>query len=210
MNEDILKRLGNLSISYIRNKLIRRPTFLKLFLIFIVAIPLTLGYNLLIEIIQAFGNLPESKAAIKLYNMDRLKLIVNALIMAPIVEEIIFRGILYMLLRRFIREHIAVIVSALCFGIYHMDLIQSLYAFIFGFALVAVIRAFKDLFSSIFMHFCANLTAIFCTDKGIFTWIMNDMKLAVTVMIISIIFGNLLLFIIRFRFYGRLININNY
>lgn len=197
MNEDIFKRLGCLSISYVKNKLIRRPTFFKLFSIFIVAVALTLGYNLLIEIIKAFGYLPESRAAVKLYEMGRIKLFTNALIIAPVVEEIIFRGLLYMILRRVINERAAVIISALCFGIYHMDLTQSVYAFIFGFALVAVIRCFGDLFSSIFMHFCANLTAIFFTDKGIFALIMQDMQFAITVMLVSIVIGNLLLAIMR-------------
>lgn len=203
MEYDILRRLKDLSKIYIKNRLIRRPTFLKLLSIFIVAFALTLGYNLLIEIGKAYGYLPQASINDKLYSMDRIKLIVNALIIAPIAEELVFRGGFYMILRHFISEKMAWIISAISFAVYHMDISQSLYAFLFGLALVSIIRDYGDLFSSVFMHFCANLIAIVLTDKGIFIGIMQNTNQAIMIMIIAIAAGNILLLIMRLRLYVR-------
>ncbi len=58
---------------------------------------------------------------------------------------------------------IAAVVSSVLFGLYHMNLAQGIYAFLFGILLCLVYRAFENLFAPIMLHFSANLLSVILT-----------------------------------------------
>ncbi len=73
-----------------------------------------------------------------------------------IVEELIYRGILYSMFRN--RSMVAgVAVSALCFGLMHMNLNQIAYAVFMGVLFALVVEATGSLFSSMLMHAAFNI-----------------------------------------------------
>ena len=78
--------------------------------------------------------------------------ILSTAIMAPVVEEIIFRGCIYTRLRRGMPAAAAVIISAVVFGAMHGSLIAFSYATLLGFVLVYAYEKFGTLIAPIVVH----------------------------------------------------------
>ncbi|MCR5279671.1 MAG: CPBP family intramembrane metalloprotease [Lachnospiraceae bacterium] len=96
------------------------------------------------------------------------------LILAPISEEIIFRGITFKLARRFTAKFwLANLIQATLFGLYHLNLVQGLYAFAIGLAFGWVYSKFHSLWASIIAHLSFNfagtwlVTIIYGTDESL-------------------------------------------
>lgn len=83
---------------------------------------------------------------------------------APLVEELIFRGLVYQRMRELSSAKIAIILSALYFGIYHMNVVQGLYAFLLGILLAWVYEKYQTLWAPILFHASANLLSVICTE----------------------------------------------
>lgn len=82
--------------------------------------------------------------------------LVNYVLLTPIVEEIVFRWLFYGRVRRALGVKVAMICSALVFGIYHGNLVQAIYAFLMGLALCYFYEKSGSILSSIIFHACAN------------------------------------------------------
>ena len=59
-------------------------------------------------------------------------LILSMGIIAPLAEEIVFRWLIYLRLRDYMRMGAAAVISGLIFGIYHGNLVQAVYASLLG------------------------------------------------------------------------------
>lgn len=77
-------------------------------------------------------------------------------VVAPVAEELLFRQVIYKRLRNFTPVRIAVIVSALLFGLYHGNLVQGIYAFIMGCLLALVYEWTGSLAAPVLFHVVAN------------------------------------------------------
>lgn len=88
---------------------------------------------------------------------DYLWLILGIGIAAPIVEELLFRGIIQGELRHAMPEWVAVIIQAVLFAGFHMQPIQSSYVLIPGLLLGAAYAWTKSLWVPIVMHIFFNL-----------------------------------------------------
>lgn len=86
--------------------------------------------------------------------------IISAGIVIPIVEEIVFRGLTYTRLKRLSNPRMAMIVSALIFGLYHGNLMQFLFAFGLGLLLSYIYETYKSLTAPVIFHIGANLVSI--------------------------------------------------
>ena len=88
--------------------------------------------------------------------LDLLPTVLVAGIASPIVEEIVFRKILLDRLRNY-GDVIAILVSGLCFGFYHGNIAQFLYASALGFIFAYVVIRTEDIRYTIALHICINL-----------------------------------------------------
>lgn len=75
---------------------------------------------------------------------------------APVCEELIFRGITYESLRRDRNVFQAMYLSAIFFGLAHMNFNQAAYALLLGIILVMLREATGSLWATILMHFLFN------------------------------------------------------
>jgi len=80
-------------------------------------------------------------------------------IVAPIFEEIICRGIILELFLKRYNDLAAVVLSAIIFGLIHMNIPQFINAFIMGMALGYIYLKTKSLIACMFGHFCNNFIA---------------------------------------------------
>lgn len=77
-------------------------------------------------------------------------------ILGPIMEEIVFRGFILKELRKIMPVAAAIIVQALLFGIIHLNILQSSYAFVIGLVLGIAFVATKTLYAPIIIHLSFN------------------------------------------------------
>lgn len=61
-----------------------------------------------------------------------LELILTVVIIAPLVEELLFRGIVFRSMQKVFPVWISIMLSAIMFGAYHMNLAQAVYATFMG------------------------------------------------------------------------------
>lgn len=85
--------------------------------------------------------------------------VVYVLLAGPVSEELIFRGAVFDRFYLAFPFVVANILQAALFGIYHMNLIQGLYAFCLGLALGLVRRATGSILSSMLVHIIFNSTS---------------------------------------------------
>jgi membrane protease YdiL (CAAX protease family) len=91
---------------------------------------------------------------------DLLWLILAGAVLAPIVEEFLFRGLLYRYLRKKRSRAFAIVLTAALFAIAHLvpTLIPSL--FVFGIFLAWVVERYGSLYPAMALHSLNNLTSI--------------------------------------------------
>ena len=93
--------------------------------------------------------------------------ILGAGIFCCIVEELSMRGIVYLRIRRYWGKNTAVVVSALIFGIYHLNLVQGVYAFFLGLFFAWIFEKYDTLWAPIIAHISANLFIIILSGSDV-------------------------------------------
>lgn len=82
-------------------------------------------------------------------------------VFTPILEETVFRFVIYNSFVYAIKKDLlALVLSSALFGIYHMNPVQSLYAFIMGIVICLCYKRTENLFVPIAVHASANLVAL--------------------------------------------------
>lgn len=87
-------------------------------------------------------------------------LILSLVVVAPIYEEIIFRGILLKGMANKINPKIALVISALFFAVVHLNIPQGINAFLLGMVIGFIYLRTGSIYLSIFAHLTNNFLAI--------------------------------------------------
>ena len=85
--------------------------------------------------------------------------ILTVALLPAICEELLFRGVIFNAFNKKYGVLVASIISALIFGIYHMNWIQGINAFILGLSFAYIYYKSDSLFVPIIFHFINNLIA---------------------------------------------------
>lgn len=80
-------------------------------------------------------------------------------LLAPIGEEFIFRGVTISLMEEEISFGWINLMQAFLFGVYHMNLVQFIYAFAIGMILGLVLKKYRNLKACIIVHGTINILA---------------------------------------------------
>lgn len=131
----------------------------------------TLGMVLCLNVLFELNGATDSSAAYQAAAEDQysaafvLGLLVYGLI-TPAAEELLFRGIIYNYLKRFIAATPAMILSAALFGMYHMNTVQGSYGFILGMLMAYAYKYFGQFAVPLAIHMASNLIAYCLTYTG--------------------------------------------
>lgn len=129
------------------------------------------------------------KEAIKnIYELDILTRYLYILVFMPIIEEFMFRKILYNLSKKYYSLKVSVLISSLTFAIYHFNFIQGIYAFIIGILLAYFYEYNKSIIYTIFFHISLNTFSLLFTNSFIFSKLIVYNKFIVAFCILIIIF----------------------
>lgn len=82
-----------------------------------------------------------------------------SVVFAPLSEELIFRGVTLRQARRALPFRAANLLQAFLFGVYHMNMIQGIYAFCLGLILGYICEHGGSIYHSILLHMLFNLWA---------------------------------------------------
>ena len=107
------------------------------------------------------GDIPENQSALEAYNY--LYLLFGSIIYAPIVEELIYRGVLRKIIKN---DKIFIIISGIIFGLAHVigssSIIQYIYIFDYGFCgayLAYLYTRYNNIYLNMSAHFIMNFIA---------------------------------------------------
>ena len=133
-------------------------------------IPVTLGVlimNFIVASLTAglFGDVPTAEdqlgiGAGTITIVDFVCLLVVAAVLAPIVEELVFRGVLYRAIRSRIGVASATVITALAFSLTHFEPLLIGVFFAFGLVLAFVAERTDSLYPPIVLHALNNTVAI--------------------------------------------------
>ncbi len=78
-------------------------------------------------------------------------------LLGPVCEEILYRGVTYRAARKVMPVSMAVLVQAILFGVFHMNKIQGIYAFLLGLGLGYVMYLYDNIIVTIIIHIGYNI-----------------------------------------------------
>jgi len=124
-----------------------------------------LSLNNLIDLTGIVNYSPTyQELADKIFGGNFFIVFLTTVCMAPVLEELLFRGLIYKRLRTICKPFVAAIISSLAFGITHGNLVQFVYAFFAGMLLSYVYEKYKNIWAPIIFHICANALSMLGTD----------------------------------------------
>lgn len=85
-------------------------------------------------------------------------------ILAPLGEEVVFRGVVYGQFKKVMKVPIAIVLSGLAFGLFHGNLVQAVYATVIGILLALVYELYGTLIAPMVFHGIANLFVYIMLD----------------------------------------------
>lgn len=92
--------------------------------------------------------------------------LLGSCLLIPIAEELLYRGVVYKRLRLMVGVTPAILLSALLFGMMHVNLVQLLYAGVLGLLLAFLLEWTGKLYAPILGHIAANLAAVVRQETG--------------------------------------------
>ena len=162
-------------------------------MIIIISIATAIGLNNILLLIDlAKYSEAYQKAAEILYSPSFAEQILVSGIVVPIIEELVFRGLLFKVLRKWVPFIWAMIVSALLFGVYHGNLVQFVYAGLCGLLLAYLCAKFASLDAPILAHMTMNLTAVVMTEYDVFEWIFESVVCVLAVTVLCVVVGSMM------------------
>lgn len=92
--------------------------------------------------------------------------LIGSAILSPIMEELVFRGVIFANLKKVTSVNKAIFISSLLFGLVHFNVVQFLYAFILGIVLAMFMEKSGHVYAAIIGHIVANALAVIRTETG--------------------------------------------
>lgn len=123
---------------------------LGIFVQFAISFLLNLVYIVRPDVMQNYTKVMESLGS----GNPSLFSVFYVVITAPIVEEMLMRGLCLVILRKEFPFWVANIIQAFYFGVIHLNLVQGIYAFLLGMVLGAVVKRYGTLKASMYLSFC--------------------------------------------------------
>ena len=116
---------------------------------------------LTICILAIFGVSEEPSVLDDLLGNNIILDFLSVAILAPVLEEIIFRGIVLNRLNKMTGRNAAIILQALIFGFIHLNLLQGIYAFFLAIFIGYIYLWFDSVWYAIIVHVAYNGTNLF-------------------------------------------------
>lgn len=156
----------------------------NIFLPIVLGITISLIYNI------TLFNLNNIFYFTNIFELNSIPIIVQIIssgIIGPILEELLFRGIVYNKLKEFNKPMTAIILCSVIFGLIHSNIIDMIYAFGVSFMFIYLYEKYKTLKAPIIMHMSLNITIILMLKLITYNFIVFNLYLLIVSIIILLI-----------------------
>lgn len=152
------------------NPLIKKDQMILLLILAVLGIFTQFGAAYLLEaILSLMPSVKEGYEALIEPMLEGNEIVfVMVVLLAPVLEELIFRIGIMKIGEKFLPFYAANIIQALLFGIYHGNYVQGVYAFILGMMLGYVLHRTGLIYASIVVHMTINMTGVVMQDIPLF------------------------------------------
>lgn len=124
-------------------------------------------------------------------NLPIIVLFISSGIIGPILEELLFRGIVYNKLKEFNKPMKSIVLTSIIFGVIHFNLLNTVYAFGVSFILIYLYEKYKTIKAPILMHVCLNTTSV---------WLLYLLKLNYTLFNVYLVIVSIgILLLLKFK-----------
>lgn len=160
-------------------------------------IPLVLlgvSLNIFISLLLAMIPFPESwissyqNSSALITEGNYLIAVFATVIMAPVVEELTFRALMYTRLKRAMSSIIAAVITSLAFGIVHGSIVWCMYAFVLSMILIWVFERFESTLANITLHMAFNALGMLLSETGEISDIAGWVLFVVSAVIVVVSF----------------------
>jgi hypothetical protein len=107
-----------------------------------------------------------AEASSSFYGSTLVLELISSALLTPVLEEMVYRGIIFARLKRMLGFVPAMVLSALIFAIMHFNLVQFVYAFLLGLVLAVFMEKTGHLYGAVLGHITANALAVIRTETG--------------------------------------------
>lgn len=115
-------------------------------------------------------------------------MILSTVIVAPIVEEVVFRGLILSRLKKSMNGWVAIVISSLLFALMHGQLLWMIYAFLLGMLLAIIAEHLNTIGASIILHMAFNLVGVFGEKINMVNWQMLIVAVMSLVIMITMLY----------------------
>jgi len=109
--------------------------------------------NLLISKFPSYSETSESIAS----NSTSLLGIISVILIIPIFEEVLFRGLIFNELKKYLNVFVAIIIQGAIFALSHGNMLQAIYTFIMAIVLAIVYDKTQSILAPMLFHVMYNL-----------------------------------------------------
>ena len=152
-----------------------KAPFIKYGTIILISIAMCVGVNNILYI-SGLTVIDDSYVQVTeaLYSADFLVQIICLGILIPVVEELVFRGMMYKRLRYGMPYLPAALYGSIAFGIFHGNLVQMIYAFVLGMLFTYLYEKYGSVKAPILAHVVMNLVSVCATDIQLMNWMSAE------------------------------------
>jgi len=166
--------------TYHKEKIETKPMYLKDILLFgIIGITISILFN------TFFYYLNQVFAFTNLYgeNTSIWTNLISVGIIGPILEEYMFRGVVYSECKKKYSNMQSMFICTILFTLLHFNFVQMIYAFAFGFLLIYAYEKYQNIKAPIILHMASNITTMLWTT----VLIQNHFFINYSIYIVSLV-----------------------
>lgn len=159
-----------------------------------IAALIAVGLNNVIQMSPLITMSPSYQEASNAFYGSTLALeLLGSACITPLLEELLYRGIIFGRLRKLVGLIPSVLVSSFIFAFMHFNLVQFIYAFLLGIVLALCMERCGHMYGAVAAHITANGIAVIRTETGMLQNTADKSPFAIAVSIVCLVGGILLL-----------------
>lgn len=159
----------NIIVIILLNKRYKLITNKVSFSLYFPYIYLIICYALIMNNIFFIFNLTNSNVA----SINIILLIISSGVIGPVVEELLFRGILFNNLNKYYSNKKSILISSLIFGLFHTSINGFIYAFFLGIILSYIYLKANDIKICMLGHMLSNILVLFLSGFNLYILLLS-------------------------------------
>ena len=179
--------------------IISKPTIKKIFMYIAVAICLFICMSPIVNLLDVLLEKLNCKTSPIPYTFNLqgfLVSIVSLALIPAVVEELLFRGLIFKGLKG-LGKTISIVISAVMFSLFHLSINQTIYPLISGLVLGGIMWKENNILYTIITHFTSNLLTLIFTYFNIWYVSTSWWFILVAILLFAILLAGILIKIIK-------------